>query len=231
MLRAVAIDDEPLAISVIRQYLGKISQVELLATFNDPIEGLEFLNNHEVDMVFLDIQMVDLSGLDIAKSLGEKVRVIFTTAYSEHAVKSYELKAVDYLLKPYEFPRFLQAVQRVKSLLADDQRVDFIFLKTGSEHVRVDLEQILYVHASGNYMEFYVEDGKKILTRMTLSETKETLPQNRFIRIHKSWIVAVNKMDKVERHQVWVGDEIIPIGAQYRDAFFQRFSGIFDIRD
>ena len=228
MLQAVAIDDEPLAIRVIHNYLDKIPNVKLLATFNDPIEGLEFLNNHEVDLVFLDIQMADLSGLDIAKNLPENIHVIFTTAYAEHAVESYDLQAVDYLLKPFEFPRFLQAVQRVKAMDKDDQRDDFIFLKTGFDHVRLDLDQILYVHASGNYMEFFVEGNKKIISRMTLKDTQALLPQKHFIRIHKSWIVVINKIDRVERHQLWVAEKSIPIGMQYRESFFQKFSSLFE---
>lgn len=227
-MKAIAVDDEPLALEVIRSHAEKVPFLQLNACFTNAFEGLDYLHGQPADLVFLDIKMPDISGLEFMEALAVKPMVIFTTAYSEHAVKSYELEAVDYLLKPFSLPRFLKACNKAKSLLElrsgaslqNEPGTGHLFLKSGAEKIRVQFKDILFVEAAGNYMTFVLA-GKRILSRLTMQETLELLPVELFTRIHRSYIVAKDKVDKVERHQVHIGGEALPLGKAYAtgDAF------------
>jgi two-component system, LytTR family, response regulator len=217
-MRAIAIDDEPMALEVVRLHAAKVPYLELVACFTDAFKALEFLQNESVDLLFLDIKMPDISGLEFVTSLQKKPMVIFTTAYTEHAVTSFELDAIDYLLKPFSLPRFIKACNKAHELLqlrgTTTPAKDYVFLKTGYEQVKVFYEEILYMEAAGNYVTFVLAD-KKLLSRMTINELSEQLPTDKFIRVHRSYIVAKDRIDKIERHQVTIKGNEVPVGASY----------------
>ena len=217
-MRAIAIDDEPMALEVVRMHAAKVPYLELVACFTDAFKALEYLQNEPVDLLFLDIKMPDISGLEFVTSLQKKPMVIFTTAYTEHAVTSFELDAIDYLLKPFSLPRFIKACNKAHELLqlrgTTMAAKDYIFLKTGYEQVKVFYDEILYMEAAGNYVTFVLED-KKLLSRMTINELSEQLPADKFIRVHRSYIVAKDRIEKIERHQVTINGNEVPVGASY----------------
>lgn len=217
-MKAIAIDDEPMALEVVRAHAAKVPYLELAACFTDAFKALEYLQNESVDLLFLDIKMPDITGLEFVASLHRKPMVIFTTAYSEHAVTSFELDAVDYLLKPFSLARFVKACNKAQELMQlrgqSATQKDYMFLKTGYEQVRVQFDEILYMEASGNYITFVLE-GKKLLSRMTIGELSELLPADRFKRVHRSYIVAKNRIDKIERHQVCIKGNCVPVGSSY----------------
>lgn len=217
-MRAIALDDEPMALEVVRMHAAKVPYLELVASFTDAFKALEYLQNEPVDLLFLDIKMPDISGLEFVTSLQKKPMVIFTTAYTEHAVTSFELDAIDYLLKPFSLPRFIKACNKAHELLQLRGTItsakDYVFLKTGYEQVKVYYEEILYMEAAGNYVTFVLED-KKLLSRMTINELSEQLPPDKFIRVHRSYIVAKDRIDKIERHQVTIKGNDVPVGSSY----------------
>ncbi|HVX26945.1 MAG TPA: LytTR family DNA-binding domain-containing protein [Parafilimonas sp.] len=219
MLTAIAIDDEPVALDVIKNLSVKIPFIDLKAAFTNAFEAIDFLRQEKVDLLFLDIKMPDISGIDFIKSIPNPPMVIFTTAYSEHAVQSFELDAIDYLLKPFSLSRFLKACNKAleqyqlrnnrgtPSLLS-------VFIKSGYEQLRVALDDILYAESNGNYINFVLAD-KKITSRLTMSEAETLLPASLFVRIHRSYIVAKKHITKVEKTQVWMGKTALPVGANY----------------
>ena len=217
-MTAIAIDDEPMALEVVRSLAAKVPYLDLKASFTDAFKALEYLQHEPVDLLFLDIKMPDISGLEFVTSLHKKPLVIFTTAYSEHAVISFELDAIDYLLKPFSLARFVKACNKAQELLQlRSQTVapkDYLFLKTGYEQVKVHYDEILYLEAAGNYITFVLET-KKLLSRMTINEITEQLPPEKFTRVHRSYIVANDKIEKIERHQVQVKGNFVPVGASY----------------
>jgi len=220
-MTALAIDDEPMALEVVRALARKIPFLELQAGFTDAFAAMQHLQAAPVDLLLLDINMPDISGLELVRSLPNKPLVVFTTAHAEHAVTSFELDAVDYLLKPFSLARFAQACNKAQELLQlrsqaaqPAKPVDYMFLKTGYEQVKVRFDDILYLEAAGNYVTF-VLPGKRLLSRLTLSEVLDLLPAGQFARVHRSFVVARNKVDKIERHQLSVGGSLVPIGASY----------------
>ncbi len=218
MITAIAIDDEPIALEVVRNHAAKVPFLELKATFTNAFEAMDYLRQHPIDLLFLDIKMPDISGIEFFKSLNKKPLVIFTTAYSEHAVSGFELDAVDYLLKPFSLPRFLKACNKAQDWLqlhgANDEKREYFFVKTGYEQVRVMYEEIDYLEATGNYVNFVLGDHH-ILSRMTITECEKLLPPARFLRIHRSFITSIAKIQKIERHQITVNGSTLPIGASY----------------
>jgi DNA-binding LytR/AlgR family response regulator len=221
-MKAIAIDDEPMALEVVRSLAAKVPFLELVASFTDAFKALDYLQHEPVDLLFVDIKMPDITGLEFVTSLQKKPLVIFTTAYSEHAVTSFELDAIDYLLKPFSLARFLKACNKAQELLqlrsSSVPPKDYIFLKTGYEQVKVHFAEILYIEAAGNYVTF-VLGGKKLLSRMTINELIEMLPADKFTRVHRSYIVARERIDKIERHQVSVQGNHVPVGASYMQLF------------
>jgi two-component system LytT family response regulator len=218
LITAVAIDDEPLALGVVRSHAAKVPFVDLKAEFTDAFKTMEYLQHNPVELLFLDIKMPDISGIDLLACLSKKPLVIFTTAYTEHAVTSFELDAVDYLLKPFSLARFTKACNKAYELNnfrnAKEDKKDYLFLKTGYEQVKVMFDDICYLEATGNYVNFELKD-KQLLSRMTISEVENLLPAEQFIRIHRSFIAAVNKVEKIERHQLVVNGAVLPVGSSY----------------
>jgi two-component system, LytTR family, response regulator len=216
-MKAIAIDDEPIALEVVRSHASKVPFLDLKAEFTDAFKAIEYLQRQPVDLIFLDIKMPDISGIDFFNSLSKKPMVIFTTAYSEHAVTSYELDAVDYLLKPFPLSRFIKSCNKAFELhnhRNHQEENDHIFIKTGFEQVKVVFDEILYLEAAGNYVTFALKD-RNILSRSTFNEAVDLLPKEKFIRVHRSYFVAASKIDKIERHQLSILDRKVPVSEAY----------------
>jgi len=216
-MKAIAVDDEPIALDIIRSHAAKVPFLELKAEFTDAFKALEYLQKEPVDLIFLDIKMPDISGIEFFNSLAKKPLLIFTTAYSEHAVTSFEMDAVDYLLKPFSLARFIKGCNKAYELYNfrnASETTDHLYVKTGYEQLKVLYEDILYLEAAGNYVTFVLKD-KNILSRSTFIEAASLLPSDKFVRIHRSYLVAVNKIDKVERHQVTISNIKIPVSEAY----------------
>ena len=223
MITAIAIDDEPVALEVVRSHAAKVPFLDLQATFTNAFQAMDYLRQYPVDLLFLDIKMPDISGIEFFRSLSRKALVVFTTDYSEHAVAGFELDAVDYLLKPLSLPRFLKTCNKVQEWLVlrnNGSKREHIFVKTGYDQVKVDFHAIDYLEATGNYVNFVMGDHH-VLSRMTISECEALLPTDRFARIHRSFIAAVGKVEKIERHRLTVNGSTLPIGASYMAAVKQ----------
>jgi DNA-binding LytR/AlgR family response regulator len=218
MLKAIAIDDEPIALEIVKTLAARVGFLEIVGVYTDAFEAMKRLQQERIDLVFLDIKMPDISGMEFIRSIPHPPMVIFTTAYSEHAVQSFELDAVDYLLKPFSAARFLKACNKAYELYELKRGAtagpDHVFIKIGYGQVRIRLTDILYVQSTGNYMQF-VLPGEKLLSRLTMTEAEALLPSPAFVRIHRSYLVASARVDKVERDSIWIGDRELPVGAGY----------------
>lgn len=231
MLRCIAIDDEPIALDIISAHARKVPFLDLKQTFVNAIEALAFLRTEKIDLIFLDINMPDLTGIDFAEVVNnspDKPLIVFTTAYPEYALQGFELSALDYLLKPIGFGRFMQACNKAyerKQASAGKtdgaERSPYVFVKDGYDWVRVNLEELLYVESEGNYLTFQ-ETNKKTLTRMTIGEAVELLPPTAFMRVHKSYLVSLDRIEKIERHQLTIGKVQVPLSGSYRDELLER---------
>ncbi len=218
MLTAIAIDDEPMALEIVKKHAANIAFIDIRKTFTNAFEAAAWLQKEKVDVIFLDIKMPDISGIDFLNALQNPPLVIFTTAYSEHAVEGFELNAVDYLLKPFSAARFLKACNKAYELyqLKAGNSDSSAFIKSGYGQVQVVFSEILYIESSGNYVQFVLE-SKKILLRLTMNEAEALLPAKDFIRIHRSYVVARKKITKVEKNTLWIKQAALPIGGQYTD--------------
>jgi DNA-binding LytR/AlgR family response regulator len=233
-MNCIVVDDEPFALDLIKSYVERTPFLTLTGTFTNPFKAMEHLRKQETDLVFLDINMPELSGIQLLQSLPVPPKVIFTTAYSEYGAESYEYSAVDYLLKPVKYQRFLKAVYKASELKEVQKKPttsgdeiknnDYIFLKSGTQTHKIELNSILYIEGAGNYMTFYTTQ-KKLMTLMNMSQVLELLPSNLFIRIHKSFIISLKHVDIIEKHRVIINDHPVPIGVSYREKFHQQFGG------
>lgn len=217
-ISCIAIDNEPASLAVIEQYAEWVPFLLLKKTFVSVKEALVFLKNERVDCVFLDVKMPDLLGTELARILQGQTQIVFITAYSEYAMQGFEVQALDYLLKPIEFERFLQTANRVHAQLS--QRLEgqsSIFVKEGYDWVRIQLNEVQYIQSDSNLL-FIYESQRRVITRMTMMEVLRLLPAERFVRVHKSYIVAINAIQKIERHQLVLPKADIPIGELYREA-------------
>lgn len=232
-IRCIIIDDEPMARDVVRRYIKMIPSLDLTGEFGNAIEATIFLQNNEVDMIFLDIQMPQLSGIDFVKSLRQRPIVIFTTAHKAYAFDGFELDVADYLLKPIRFDRFLRAVNKAlpqKSLPQDiysDDKINnsdpFIYLRADRKMKKVLLEDIIYVESDRDYVKVFTEKGT-ITSRQTISSIEAILSESEFLRIHRSYIVSVCKLKSFTNETVEIGDKKLPIGKFYRNNFLKRQS-------
>ena len=223
MISCIAIDDEPMALEIIDKHTAALPFIELLAAFTHTSRAITFLNTTKVDLIFLDIRMPGISGIELLQSLANRPLVIFTTAYPEHAVESFELEAIDYLLKPFSAARFSKACS--KALEQYELRRTFdktmagppaVFIKSGYEQIRMAIDEIRWVEASGSYVQF-VTDKKKILSRISMTEAETLLPQTLFVRTHRSYLVSVKHITKVEKMMVWMGQSSIPVSATFTE--------------
>ena len=231
MIKAIAIDDEPMALEVIKAHAKKVSFLDLKETFVSAMEALDYLKKNPVDLVFLDINMPDITGLDFSQLLPPSSGVIFTTAYSQYAADAFNLNAIDYLVKPFDFTRFMKACQKAfESFNKEETETPYLFVKDGYDLVRIILADLLFVQSEGNYLTFKEKD-KKTVTRMTMTEAIELLPTKHFMRIHKSYIVNLNHIQKIERHQVSVADkEFVPIAANYHADLMEALKQIWMVK-
>ena len=228
-IKCMIIDDEPLAINIIRKYIAELSFLELISSSTNPVEGLEILQNQSIDLLFLDINMSKLSGLSLIKSLSSPPLVIFTTAYSEHAVEGFELEAVDYLLKPFSFERFLKAVNKVcKQLKINEPRQasfnqDYtnLTIKADRKLYRIRTEEILYLQAFGDYVKI-ITRNKKYLPKETLNNIEQRLSPQKFMRIHRSYIVALDAIQFMEGNVLHIEGNNIPIGQSYKGQLLEK---------
>ena len=232
MIKCVIIDEEQPAINVLKYYINRISHLKLVGSETNPILGLDIIKTEIPDVVFLDIQMDEMTGIEVMKEIGNSTRVIFCTAYSEFAVTSYELDAVDYLMKPIEFNRFLKSVQRLTDLIAHQPSVypealanDYIFVKAGQrgKMLKIDFDDVDYVEAMNNYIAFH-RGSQKTLAYLTMKELEERLPTSDFMRVHKSFIVALKQIALMENNELILKKNScrIPIGANYKEIFMKR---------
>jgi two-component system LytT family response regulator len=218
---AIAIDDEPIALDIIRSHASKVTFITLEATFTNAFEAISYLQKNQVDLIFLDIKMPDISGIDFLNILKNPPLVIFTTAYAEHAVKGFELNALDYLLKPFSLARFLQACHKAEELYRLRSNAPAaavpqeIFIKDGYEQVKVNIDDITYIEAAGNYTQIHLQNDSSLSTRMPIGDMLALLPPQKFIRTHRAFIVARRAVTKFDRNQVWITGKIIPIGPTY----------------
>lgn len=224
-ISCIIVDDEPLAIEIVESYLEKIDQIRLLGTFRNAVDAFAFLQQQPVDLIFLDIQMPKLSGLDFIRTLKHPPRVIFTTAFRDYAIEGFELEVVDYLLKPIPFDRFLKAVAKVlhqptAPLVAatkqDIQSDDYVYFKVDKKMVKTRMAEVLYIESVKDYVKVRTAD-KEIVTQQKISYLEESLPRPQFLRIHRSFIINVEKIDAYSATDVEIGKFSVPIGRNYKN--------------
>lgn len=246
ILKCIAVDDEPLALDIIEDYVSKVPFLQLVKRTENAIEALQLVQAGGIDLVFLDIQMPDLTGIQFLKIASGKSNYILTTAYSQYALESYDLNVSDYLLKPIAFDRFYKAVEKVHNQLqkAEPAAVpvpeptpapisapsnnapaqDFIFIKTEHKIQKVELDNILYIEGLKDYISIFTKN-ERIITLQNMKRMEETLPKGDFIRVHKSYIISIDKIESIERSRISIAAKTIPIGDTYRDEFFKLIDG------
>ncbi|MDL2319635.1 LytTR family DNA-binding domain-containing protein [Alistipes sp. OttesenSCG-928-B03] len=234
-MRCIVIDDEKLALELTCSYISKVPFLELTGTFTDPFDAMDFLMKNPVDLVFTDIEMHDINGVQLISSLNHRPKVIFITAYERYAIDSYSLDAVDYLLKPVSFERFLKAVNkayenRQHSENAPDEPAipntplsapTYIFVKADGRLVKLFYSDILFIEGYGDYVKYHLRDNRMLLSLQNLGELENRLSSN-FARVHRSFIVAIDKIEEIERKRIKIGKHLIPISDSYHDEFIIR---------
>lgn len=222
-IRCLIVDDEELARTLLKAYIGRLPQLELAGMCKDPVVALEVLHDQAVDLIFLDIQMPELTGIEFLRTLSRKPLVVFTTAYSEYALDGYELDVVDYLLKPFSFERFVQAAEKARERLRlkKTEEKDYLLVKSEHKIHRVPYTDILFIQSMREYVAYHTADAR-ILSLGSLKSLEETLPPDLFLRVHKSFIVARSKVSALEGNFVHVGKERIPVGASYREEVMRK---------
>ena len=220
-MRCIIIDDEPLAVRLLESFIEKTPDLQLLASFTDSIEGAAAIKEGKADLVFLDIQMPDLNGMELARIVPPQTRIIFTTAFKEYAFESYEVKALDFLLKPIRYSKFLAAIDKAREWFSLHLQPSTIFIKVDGELRQLPLESILYVSGMKDYVMFYITDEKRpLITHMTMKAVEEMLPDEHFMRVNRSYVVALQHIRKVDRNDcIYIGDEIIHVTEAYLPAF------------
>lgn len=218
-IKTIIIDDTPLAVEKLEAFVGQIPMLEHVQSFNKALDGLLYLQRNSVDLVFLDIQMEQFSGLQFLKALSAHPHIIIVSAYNQYAVEGFEHEVVDYLLKPYSFERFLKAVDKVISKQKSLKAKDYMFVKTEYRMERVDFCDILYVVSKGAYLQIVTKYEKKVMTLMNFEELLSHLPNDNFIRIHRSYVIAIDKIESVERNVIMIKNKRISIGKNYLSNF------------
>jgi len=234
-LTCMIVDDEPLAVRLLESYVEKTPDLQLLAPYTDSITAINAIKEQKPDLLFLDIQMPNIDGMELAHSLPEETRVIFTTAFKEYAFESYEVNALDFLLKPIRYNKFLGSIEKARKLydtqqtaVQPKQQPNTVFIRVDGEWRNISVDKITYVNGMKDYVMFYLDGEKKpLISHMTMKAVEEMLPSDRFLRIHRSYIVAVDKIQKVDRNDcVYIGDEIIHIP----DGYLQTFRNFLETR-
>lgn len=231
-MNCIIIEDQLPAQRILKKYIEDAKSLSLVGTFSDAIEALETIKPQQVDVIFLDIHLPKLSGIDFLKSLSNPPKVILTTAFPDYALESYELNVVDYLLKPFSFPRFIQAITKASQMLESNTNNDStnepnqkreIFIKSGYELVRLKIDDIIFIKSDADYVEIYTEN-KKLLSSDSLTEWIMRLDTDKFARVHKSYIININKIEKISGNRIYLQyDKKIPIGRAYKKEFVNKF--------
>lgn len=229
MITCVILDDEPMAVALLSKYVERIPMIELIKATTNPFEALDIITNNTVDLVFIDIQMPELTGVQMMQMIGHKTKFIITSAYSEYALQGYEYNVVDYLLKPISFDRFYKGIQKLQDvggepstvvaplLKSTEASVDFLFVKTDGKLVRINLEDLLFIEGLKDYLVLHLKTEKLIVLE-TMKEFESKLSQH-FMRIHKSYIIRLDQIETIERNRIFITDKIIPIGDTYKVKF------------
>ncbi|AOC94064.1 Transcriptional regulatory protein YehT [Flavobacterium anhuiense] len=236
-MKCVIIDDEPLAVELLEDFVKKVDTLELISTFNNAIDAVSFINQNNVDLIFLDIQMPHFSGIDFLNTIEKKPLVIFTTAYSDYAVEGFNLGAVDYLVKPIPFHRFLKAVVRAQQVLqpaatpaltestnTPEIEQDFMFVRAEYENVKLNFADILFIEGLKDYVKIYTTDNKFTLTLISLIKLENLLSSKGFARIHRSYIINIKHVKSIQKNKVLISDKRIPISESYKNTFFEKIN-------
>ena len=229
-MKCVILDDEPLAVELITSYINDTENLQLAFASTNAFDAIQFIQKNEVDIIFLDMQMPELTGIQVLKIIGTGYKVIFTTAYTDYALDGYEYSITDYLLKPISFERFTKAIEKInqsnvsiqqKNILAED---GFIFIKSDGKMIKINLGDILFIEGLKDYLSIQT-NTEKLITLQNLKTFEEHVSPQKFMRVHKSYIVSLHKIDTIERNRIFIGEHIIPIGDTYRDVFLKRIEG------
>jgi two-component system response regulator LytT len=232
-ISCIIVEDEPPAIKVLKRYAEKMGELDIVGIYQNPLEALQELRQTEVDLLFLDINLPDLNGIELLKSLKKPPKVIFTTAYSEFALEGFELQITDFLLKPYSFDRFVKAIQKVLQEIETEKKLqewsaakesDVLVIKADRKIYRLPFEEVLLLQAYGDYVKIQTTN-KQLVPKETLNKLEKLLPEDQFIRIHRSYIIALSKVEYVEGNMVHIGDKNIPVGKSFREEFLKRIQG------
>lgn len=234
-MKCIIIDDEPLAVDLLKDFVSKIDSLELVNTFNNAIDAISVINKTEVDLIFLDIEMPHFSGIDFIKAIDKKPLIIFTTAYSNYAVEGFDFGAVDYLIKPIPFNRFLKAVVRAEHVFSPidvvpaaisatiaEETNNFMFVRAEYENVKINYSDILFVEGLKDYVKIYTTDGKYVLTLMSLIKLENALASKGFSRIHRSYIINLEHIKSIQKNKVIIADRRLPISESYKVPFFNK---------
>jgi two-component system LytT family response regulator len=231
-MNCIAVDDEPLALEIIVDYISKVPFLKLMRTFDNAIDSIEFIKNNKVDLMFLDVQMEELTGIQLMHALKERPQVIITTAHDSYAIEGFELDAADYLLKPISFERFVKSVDKVynkinpasgesnRYITIANPTERFIFVKTENRLQKVAFSDILYIEGQGDYLKI-VTTTVKIMTLQNFKKFESTLPSDNFIRVHKSYLVAINKIESISKNRIKIGNTLIPVSDSYKNTFYE----------
>ena len=228
MINAIAIDDEPPALKVIETFCGEVDFISLQKTFTKPTEALKHLRKFPVDLLFLDINMPGLSGIELYKKIDQATCVIFTTAYPEFAVEGFNLNALDYLLKPFSYERFLQAVTKAKDFYSSNNPTDraqeqFLFVRADYSLIKINTTDILYIEGLDDYLKIHISNSKTVVARMTMKSIVEKLPAKEFVRVHRSFIVPFARIKNVRNKTISIEGAEIPVGSSYEKDFLRLF--------
>lgn len=226
MIKCIIVDDEPLARKILKEYISKVPNLVLEGDYSSPLKASEAMLKNPADVMFLDIQMAEITGIDFLKSLTVRPHVIITTAHAQYALDGFELDVIDYLLKPFNFTRFLKAVNKLSNLVEKTNptlatapsQENFLFIKDGTKLVKIDLASLLYIEGLGDYVKL-ISKGKTITSLQTLKKLESQLP-NYFIRIHNSYIISLKALDSIQHNNVQIGEHLLPIGITYKKTFF-----------
>ena len=227
MIKCIAVDDEPLALKQISNYIEKTAFLDLQASFHNAMDALQFITENKIDLIFLDIHMPDLNGMDMAKSLDKGPKIIFTTAYSEYAIDGFKVNALDYILKPLDYTTFLKSALKAQTHFEqfeskpDDLQVspDHLFIKSEYKIIRIEIKNILYIEGMREYVRIHLENAKPLMTLLSMKKIEQKLSDSSFMRVHRSYIVNLNKISTIERNRIIFDDVYIPVSDQYKEKF------------